>query len=88
MFTKDLMKKVILAGLLVVVLLAAYVINTTSALDPSKEDVKTSEKYAGSDWIERHPSTYYTGDDYYARHRVDPYAGSDWIERHPCQPTP
>ena len=50
--------------------------------------VKASEKYAGSDWIERHPSTYYTGDDYYARHRVDPYAGSDWIERHPCQPTP
>jgi len=88
MFTKDLMKKVILAGLLVVVLLAAYVINTTSALDPTKEDVKTSEKYAGSDWIERHPSTYYTGDDYYARHRADPYAGSDWIERHPCQPTP
>lgn len=88
MYTNDLMKKVILAGLLVVVLLAAYVINTTSALDPNTEDVKTSEKLAGSDWIERHPSAYYAGDDYYARHRVDPYAGSDWIERHPSQPTP
>lgn len=27
---------------------------------------------AGSDWIERHPTNYFTG--------------SDWIERHPVQP--
>jgi hypothetical protein len=27
------------------------------------------ETYAGSDWIERHPSTY--------------YSSSDWVERHP-----
>jgi hypothetical protein len=44
-------------------------------------------RYAGSDWVERNPSRFYTGSDFFERHRpaaASPasYAGSDFFERH------
>ena len=64
-----------------------------SALPLAKENTLNTAKYAGSDYIERHPSVVgkavdYAGSDWIERHpsmvgKVVNYAGSDWIERHP-----
>ncbi len=38
-----------------------------------------------SDWIERHPSVYYSNSDWVERHPSSFYTNSDWVQRHPAQ---
>ena len=82
MFAKSQYKKAALVGMLVLVLVAVFLVNATSASEPAGDDLKAAAKYAGSDYIERHPSNYYIGNDYHQRHPFDPYAGSDYFEQH------
>ena len=43
--------------------------------------------YGKSDWIERHPSSYFTNSDWIERHPSSYFTNSDWVERHPQPPT-
>jgi hypothetical protein len=52
--------------------------------------IASPARYIGSDWVERNPSRFYTGSDFFERHRpaaANPadYTGSDWIERNPSR---
>ncbi len=93
MSTKNLVKVVVSAGLLVLILLGAGVISNASSMVSTSDGPMSEVRLAGSDYIERHPeiarpANYYIGSDYIER---DPevarpanyYLGSDYIERHP-----
>jgi hypothetical protein len=90
MTKKGLIKFVVVFGLLATVLifLGVNYVPLTSASSSSDGSALNAVKYAGSDYVERHPSNYYSNSDWIERHPssvADPaiYAGSDWIERHP-----
>ncbi len=95
MSNKNLLKFVVAFGVLAMLLIFLGVnsVPRISALSSAKENAVDVAKYAGSDWIERHPpvvidADYYAGSDWIERHPpvvidADYYAGSDWIERHP-----
>ena len=76
MSNKTLLRFVIALGLLAMVLtfLGVNYVPGTSALSSTKGNAVNAAIYAGSDYIERHPSV--------VAKPVN-YAGSDWIERHP-----
>ena len=76
MSTKNSIKFVVAFGVLAVLLifLGVNYVPRISALPSANENVVVVAKYAGSDWIERHPSTVA---------KPANYIGSDWIERHP-----
>lgn len=91
MSTKGIVRVIIAAVLFVAIAVAIPVLITKSAPDTTYNEAVTNERLAGSDWIERHPSNYYIGSDFYERHRPTPYPanyydGSDYYERHPNDP--
>jgi len=94
MSNKVLIKLVVASGVLAMLLifLGVNYVPRTSAVTSGKENAVNAAIYAGSDYIERHPSVVarpvnYAGSDYFERHLTDPrmnsYAGSDYFERHP-----
>ena len=89
MSTKFFLRVLIVCCLVVVVFLAVEVIYQSNASASVAKTVETDPRLAGSDWIERHPSTAlhnadtYVNSDWIERHPSTYYAGSDWIERHP-----
>jgi hypothetical protein len=78
-------------ALLVAVLFIAIGGISESAVSPARGSGLADQQLAGSDWIERHPTSIgankYTGSDWIERHPTsigaNKYTGSDWIERHP-----
>ena len=100
MSNKVLIKLGVASGVLAMLLIFLGVNNVPriSAETSGKENAVNAAIYAGSDWIERHPSVIsrpaiYAGSDWIERHpsvisRPVIYAGSDWIERHPGNGTP
>jgi len=90
MSTKTLFKLMVAFGVtaLLLVFLGLNFVPRTSAFFPVNNRAANLARYAGSDWIERHPSAVvnsgiYTSSDYIERHASNLYDNSDWIERHP-----
>jgi hypothetical protein len=87
MAAKKILKMFVICGLLAMMLLAVYV--SSAAFESASAVAPAADRYAGSDWIERHPAALpaadrYAGSDWIERHpAANRYAGSDWIERHP-----
>jgi hypothetical protein len=82
MSKKTVLRIMFVAGLLVVVLLAALMFTTQSAPAATSVESASEERLAGSDNIFLHPPVPPTAvpDNY--------YTGSDYCERHDCQVIP
>ena len=95
MSNKSFLKILVAFGLLAMLLvfLGVNYVPRMFASSSAKENTLNTASYAGSDWIERHPSVAakavnYAGSDWIERHpsvaaNAVNYAGSDWVERHP-----
>jgi hypothetical protein len=65
-----------------------HLLHTHYTSEQYQQRIALQLSYVKSDWIERHPSNYYSNSDWIERHPVSItqalfLAGADWIERHP-----
>jgi hypothetical protein len=101
MTKKNAMRILLVAGLLVVALLAVLAFSTQSAPAATIVESASEDRLAGSDNIVLNPpvpptavpENYYAGSDWIERHPSTAvpdnyYTGSDYCERHSCEVTP
>ena len=85
MSTKVLFKTMFPIIVLAVIILAAQVGNSQSALDPAPEVPMEDRSIAGPDYYERRKAelaaNYFAGSDYIERNPSNYYTGSDYFER-------
>jgi hypothetical protein len=73
---------------IILVFLGVHFVPNSSASPSDKQSSTLDTRYAGSDWIERHPSNYFKNSDWIERHPTvaanqETYYGPDYIERNP-----